>query len=123
MKNYCKITYYSSFLSETRQTDRQTYIQTDGHFYVFTYAITILSLFTYSVCDEKVKKQNKVKKKKFYYLQPFRHKGFKYQVQQSINRVNSLKPTSDAPVCSSVNTLFAYLYYILLSGCVYVCVK
>ena len=57
------------------QTDRQTDRQTDGNFlglfcllrhknhkhlskgenFFFTHAITILSLFTYSVCDEKVK--------------------------------------------------------------------
>ena len=36
-------------------------------FFFFTHAITILSLFTYSVCDEKVKSKNlkNVVKKRF----------------------------------------------------------
>ena len=69
-------TYVHPDIQTSRQTDRQTDRQTEivfglfcllkhknhkhlskgeNFFFFFTHAITILSLFTYSVCDEKVK--------------------------------------------------------------------
>ena len=43
-----------TYVQPARQTDRPT----DGFFFFFNHAITILSLFTYSVCDEEVKNRS-----------------------------------------------------------------
>ena len=76
-----------TYSQTTRQTDRQPDRQTDGNFFVivlssktyvqnmnirqkarnfffFTHVITILSLFTYSVCDKKVKRKLQTHPKK-----------------------------------------------------------
>ena len=71
-KSYCvHMKSPRTYVQPDRQTDRQTkiflgmfcllrhknhkHLSKGENFFFFTHAITILSLFTYSVCDEKVK--------------------------------------------------------------------